>query len=151
MKYNAMFSSSSLQDFFKLNKVGAFGGVAPPSTYFNNASASYLPEIDEFLGRRGPSRLAFYSRPVVHRNMFELGALALIEAFKSGVFDGQEWEFLGVGLGDTSVQLSGSRKLRQLDRMNLREYSSVISTFDVGLCLMASPHPSLLPFDLGVS
>jgi hypothetical protein len=35
--------------------------------------------------------------------------------------------------------------------MSLEEYQKTISTFDVGLCLMASPHPSMLPFDLAGS
>ncbi len=41
--------------------------------------------------------------------------------------------------------------MKQMERMNLREYQNVISTFDIGFCLMASSHPSLLPFDLAGS
>ncbi|MFM6401440.1 MAG: hypothetical protein ACKPFF_32600, partial [Planktothrix sp.] len=56
--------------------------------------------------------------------------------------------FYGVGMGSIEISLNEKITLRQLPRMNLKEYSEVISTFDIGLCLMASPHPSLLPFDL---
>jgi hypothetical protein len=54
-------------------------------------------------------------------------------------------------LGDPVIRLAPNVELKQMPRMNLREYQDSISTFDVGLCLMASSHPSLLPFDLAGS
>lgn len=152
--YSALFSSESLRNYFTENKIGAFGRENVDSTYFNNACASALPPKEEFISSRRQGkkkRLAFYSRPPVHRNMFELGALALILAVQEGVFPKDEWEFVGIGLGEATIELSEGLHMKQMERMNLREYQNVISTFDIGFCLMASSHPSLLPFDLAGS
>jgi hypothetical protein len=152
--YCALFSSQALQDFFLKRRIGIFAEPGAEYIYFNNACSSVLLPKDEFIAARQagrPKRLTFYSRPPVYRNMFELGALALITACNQGVFAEGEWEFIGIGLGDARIELGEDRTMTQMQRMNLAEYQTVISTFDIGLCLMASPHPSLLPFDLSGS
>ncbi|MBR8227713.1 hypothetical protein KDX05_05190 [Burkholderia vietnamiensis] len=152
--YCAFFSSQALQDFFLKKQVGIFGREGTNYAYFNNACSSVLKPKDEFINsrKRGEKkRLAYYSRPPVDRNMFELGALALCTAFRAGVFPEDEWEFIGIGLGDALIKLDENHAMKQMRRMNLREYQEVISTFDIGFCLMASSHPSLLPFDLSGS
>jgi hypothetical protein len=152
--YSALFSTRALNDFFLKSKIGVFGLQGTDYLYFNNACSSALQPQEEFVASRRsdqPRRLAFYSRPAVHRNMFELGALALCSAYQQGVFASQKWEFIGIGLGQVTIRLAPGVELKQMERMHLREYQNVISTFDVGLCLMASSHPSLLPFDLSGS
>ena len=152
--FNAFFSSSALQQFLNTKCIGAFQSGMVRSTFFNNACARSLPSKSNFIRQiadRKVKRLAFYSRPVVDRNMFELGALALCIAFSQGVFAEGEWQFFGIGLGDAIIRLDSNKELQQLPRMNLAEYQQSISSFDVGLCLMASSHPSLLPFDLAGS
>ena len=152
MNYKALFSTKPLMDYFLLKGIGCFGKAPPEHTYFNNATAASLSDRDTFLNQQDrPYRIALYSRPVVHRNMFELAGMALCQAFEEGVFTNGRWEFFGIGLGDAAIRLSSTVTLRQLPRMNLKQYQALISTFDVGLSLMASPHPSLLPFDLGGS
>ena len=149
-----LFSSKALQDFFLTYRIGLFMERTTEYIYFNNACSSVLPPEETFVGRRGPNvrrRLAFYCRPPVPRNMFELGALALCEAYAQGVFEEGAWEFIGIGLGEAVIELAPGVMLNQMERMNLTEYCEVISTFDVGFCLMASSHPSLLPFDLSGS
>ncbi|CAD6524443.1 rhamnosyltransferase WsaF family glycosyltransferase [Paraburkholderia metrosideri] len=152
--YCALFSSQALQDFFLKKQVGIFAREGTNYTFFNNACSSVLKPKDDFFATRGADRkkrLAFYSRPPVDRNMFELGALSLCLAFQQGVFPVDEWEFIGIGLGEAVIKLDDDHEMKQMERMNLREYQEVISTFDVGFCLMASSHPSLLPFDLSGS
>ncbi|MGI4860056.1 MAG: hypothetical protein ACRYHA_24650, partial [Janthinobacterium lividum] len=152
--YSALFSSKPLRDHFITKKIGIFGEPDADSMYFNNACASVLQEKSDFIAYRNggkKKRLAFYSRPAVNRNMFELGALSLMLAARAGVFPKGEWEFIGIGLGDVVIDLGNGMKSSQMERLNLREYQNVISTFDIGFCLMASPHPSLLPFDLSGS
>ncbi|WP_180720278.1 rhamnosyltransferase WsaF family glycosyltransferase [Paraburkholderia largidicola] len=152
--YCALFSSKALQDFFLKKQVGIFAREGTNYTYFNNACSSVLKPKDEFIKVRQSGkkkRLAFYSRPPVDRNMFDLGALALCTAYRDDVFPKDEWEFIGIGLGEATVMLDEDCEMKQMERMNLREYQEVISTFDIGFCLMASSHPSLLPFDLSGS
>lgn len=151
--YCALFSSKALQDFFLKKQIGIFGREGTNYAYFNNACSSVLKPKSEFIASRQgkKKRLAFYSRPPVDRNMFDLGALALCMAVRQGVFPEDEWEFIGIGLGEATIKLDDHVEMKQMQRMNLREYQEVISTFDIGFCLMASSHPSLLPFDLSGS
>ncbi|MEI7295343.1 hypothetical protein WCQ02_24650 [Paraburkholderia tropica] len=151
--YCALFSSKALQDFFLKKQIGIFGRVGTNYAYFNNACASVLKPKEEFIAsRKGKKkRLAFYSRPPVDRNMFDLGALSLCMAVRAGIFPKDEWEFIGIGLGEAVIMLDDDVEMKQMQRMNLKEYQEVISTFDIGFCLMASSHPSLLPFDLSGS
>lgn len=152
LNFHALFSSLPLQESFLQREIGIFAGSGPNHMHFNNACASNLPARESFLAaRNGRRRLAFYSRPNVNRNMFELGALALCKACRLGILDAADWEFVGVGIGDIRIRLADGVELRQMRRMTLREYQEAISSFDLGLCLMASPHPSLLPFDLAGS
>ena len=152
--HGALFSTKALQDHFLRYRIGIFSREGMEnSTYFNNACNCLLkPEKDFIEGRAGKAKsLVFYSRPQVHRNMFELGALALQMAYSEGVFAGDEWKFFGVGLGQPAIELGPGVNMKQLERMNLRDYRETVSTFDVGLSLMASFHPSLVPFDLAGS
>jgi hypothetical protein len=152
--YTALFSTESLQNYFLENDIGGIASRALPYTYFNNACASNLLPWEEFLEahkKKRKKRIVFYSRPIVDRNMFELSALALAEAYKRGIFDPNEWECIGMGLGEGRVELLPNVATESLPRMNLKEYKTAVSTFDICLSLMASPHPSLIPMDLAGS
>ncbi len=149
--YAALFSTESLRNHFLTHRIGIFGLGDVDHVFMNNACSAVLKPREEFLAGRGegkPRKFFFYSRPQVHRNMFETGALALCTAYREGVFAGAGWEFIGAGLGKPVIELEPGVFLQQMKRMNLREYQEIIPTFDLALCLMASPHPSITPFDL---
>lgn len=153
MNHAALFSTEALRKYFVDRGIGNFGRSAPRSISFNNACSRMLPDESAMRARLegGRIRLVFYARPIVHRNMFELGALALIKAAREGIIDRQRFDVIGIGLGNGVIDLGDGWMSRQLPRMTLKEYQEVIGTFDIGLCLMASSHPSLLPFDLSGS
>lgn len=154
MDFNAIFSTKTLKDFFIKNNIGNINNRGVECEYFNNACSSSLSPYDKFIKDNKCKEkrfFAFYSRPSVNRNMFELGALSLIEAYQRGAFSLGDWEFFGIGIGKCKIELAKGVYLQQMERMNLKQYQDKISTFDIGLSLMASPHPSLLPFDLAGS
>jgi len=155
LSYNAIFSTKTLQDYFLRNNIGDIANRKLQYIYYNNScNSNLLPTYISFknsFNKRKKHRLLFYSRPIVQRNMFELGVLCLIEAIKRGIFDEDNWEFDGAGLGGYSFHISEKSYLSQLPRMNLKEYMDNISEYDICLTLMASPHPSLVPFDLAGS
>jgi hypothetical protein len=130
-------------------------GILPhQSYYFENASASKPMSKDEFIQiheNKPTKKLMIYGRPNVDRNMFELTILSLMLAYRAGVFS-EEWQFYSLGLGSTQIELSynptgGFTFVQQCPRMTLVEYEKFIQSADICLTLMASPHPSLLPFD----
>jgi hypothetical protein len=150
--YHALVSTRPLLEFLEArNSYFADLVQSEKAVYFNNACSARVPDRDVFLARSGRKsrKLAFYSRPVVNRNMFELGARALIEAWTRGYFEsGHNWELYGIGIGDVEIELDAKTKLTQLPRMSLAQYEEKIREFDICLSLMASPHPSITPFDL---
>jgi len=148
--YHTLTSSSSLLQYLKIQ------GILPKTTKsisFDNACSFSIYEDKEFLEKKSSSkkRFVFYSRPAVNRNMFEMAALALIDAYKNGAFEGEDWEFYGMGIGNTIIQLDDGITVKQLGRMPLKEYEAITKTFDLCLTLMSSPHPSLIPMDLAAS
>lgn len=151
-KYHTLASSSSLLEFLKINKIIPENENLK-SISFDNAYSSSIYEENQFKNKKssGVKRFVFYSRPAVNRNMFEMAALALIDAHKNGAFNNDEWEFYGMGIGNTTVQLAEGIEVRQLPRMPLNEYEEITKTFDLCLTLMSSPHPSLIPMDLAAS
>ena len=108
------------------------------------------PRRRDLAGRR-PRRLLFYARPEPHaaRNMFELGVLALGRALERGAFAGG-WELHGIGT--VRVAPPDRPRRRRVPRAapargpgRLRE---VLREHDVGLALMYTPHPSLVPIEM---
>jgi hypothetical protein len=81
--------------------------------------------------------------------MFELGMIALSRAIEAGVFD-DEWEFVGIGSvsGRSRVALTDGNELDVLPRQSQSRYGEILARHDVGLSLMLTPHPSLVPIEM---
>lgn len=156
--HRALFSSGLLRDYFRLQGIGVFDGRPGEnlSAAFENAIVRYdASEVDAALNRApdsaagGKRKLLFYARPEAHatRNMFEVAFLALARAIEAGVFD-DGWEFHGIGSGHGDIDLPRGHRLKMLGKFGLDEYREALLRYDVGLSLMYTPHPSLLPLDM---
>lgn len=153
MDYDALFSTKALMDLFIERDIGGFASRHLDGAYFNNPSSAFLPSEQDFIARKtnkAKRTIVFYSRPVVDRNMFELTALALNEAYQEGIFD-SDWECIGMGLGEGEIELAPNLHSIHLPRMTLPEYIATVSDFDICLVLMASSHPSMICADLASS
>jgi len=156
--HRALFSSGLLRDYFQRQGIGVFDGRGGDdmSDFFENAIVRYDPsEVETALdrGSSGASRkLLFYARPEAHatRNMFEVAFLALARAIDAGVFD-DAWEFHGIGSGHGNIDLPRGKTLRMLGKFDLAEYRRALLDYDLGLSLMYTPHPSLLPLDMAAA
>lgn len=150
--HHALFSSELLREYFSRHEIGVFSPCAGEarSASFQNAIAPVAPPTASALGARATRRLLFYARPEEHasRNMFELAVLALERALDDGAFAG--WELRGIGaVGATrSLTLTGGRVLELLPRSDEASYSEMLAQHDVGLALMYTPHPSLVPLEM---
>lgn len=150
----ALFSSELLRGFFRERGIGVYAAGATAgdeaSAAFENAiTAVPRPRADD-LASRPSRRLLFYARPEDHaaRNMFELGVLALSEAVASGGLSG--WELHGAGTVERggAVPLGGGAVLTMVPRSDQRSYAELLRAHDVGLALMYTPHPSLVPIEM---
>ncbi len=145
----ALFSTALLRDWFRLRGIGVFATGAP-SAAFENAITVVPPPSAQDLAARRSRRLLFYARPEPHasRNLYELGVLALHQALGRGAFAG--WALHGVGTLSTgqSLELGRGMRLDLLPRSAQASYADVLRDHDVGLALMYTPHPSLVPIEM---
>ena len=151
----ALFSSKFLQDYFRINKIGLYesGDVKESeSMYFENAICKFNVNKERARNSKG-KKLLFYARPEKHasRNMFELGYTALCESIEEGCFD-DEWSFHGIGSNYTSdIPLPFGKAIRMIGKFDLETYKKIMLDYDVGLAMMYTPHPSLLPLEMAAA
>lgn len=159
LPHYGIFSTKILMDYHRRNRIGLFRESTEEgeknSVAFENAILRF-DVSEEMLRERPVRRLVFYARPETHaaRNCFELGMLALSGAISEGAFQGN-WEFYGIGSLQSSpscilIDEAGPR-LNLLPKMSLNEYRDLLPHFDVGLSLMLSPHPSLVPLEMAAA
>ncbi|UPT96059.1 glycosyltransferase [Bradyrhizobium barranii subsp. apii] len=147
-----LFSTPLLRDYFKLTRIGVFSSAGAEMNHavFRNAIQKFTPSPDDM--RHRERRILFYARPEAHaaRNLFELGLMALAELARSPDFDADKWKFYGMGSigGADKVRLAPDVTMEMLPKTDLQTYSERLPSHDVGLSLMLTPHPSLVPLDM---
>jgi glycosyltransferase involved in cell wall biosynthesis len=151
----ALFSTELLRDYFRRRQIGVYAEGATrgdeASAAFENAITSIRQPTTAELSGRTRRKLLFYARPEPHasRNMFELGMLALDHAAQEGVFaDG--WGLYGIGTVDSQrrLALASGTFLELIPRREQGTYADLLREHDVGLALMYTPHPSLVPIEM---
>jgi glycosyltransferase involved in cell wall biosynthesis len=155
LSHDAVFSTELLRDYFRQNRLGVFAqGLEHGERHsiaFENAITAVNPVTVEDIAWRQPKKLLFYARPEEHnaRNLFEMGMLALVQAVRAGYFTG-DWEFHGIGTGGQAghLELADDIFLQLLPRQGLEGYRQMLRSHDVGMSLMHSPHPSLVPIEM---
>jgi glycosyltransferase involved in cell wall biosynthesis len=153
--HRAVFSTELLRDYFRRHEIGVYAeGVTrgdEASAAFENAITAVDPPGADELSRRQTRRLLFYARPEPHasRNMFELGMLALDRAVQEGVFS-HGWELHGIGTVESGrrMTLGAGAVLELVPRHEQDAYAELLREHDVGLALMYTPHPSLVPIEM---
>jgi SAM-dependent methyltransferase len=110
-----------------------------------------FPESIYFRQTRPPDtrkRFFFYARPDNARNLFIRGLEAVTDALAQGVMPPNEWQLHFVGSRVPSVELPGGIKPAIAQNLPWPEYAALIRSVDVGLSLVATPHPSYPPLDV---
>ena len=152
MEYNAIFSTDILKTFFHQQKIGRFGREQVNCTVFDTAALPCLMAHDDFVKPRvGKKQFAFYGRPKHPRNCYELGLYIIKQAIKKNILNPDEWDFISIGADNVDIPLVENVTMRVLPYMAIDEYRHRMSTVDLCLSLMQSPHPSMVPIDLALS
>ena len=103
---------------------------------------------------RDERRCAIYARPEGHaaRNLYELAEMALKELCGRGAFD-DRWTFTGIGCltPQPAVDLGGGHVLEFTPKMSEEAYTGFVRSLDLGVSLMYSPHPSVVPFEFATT
>jgi hypothetical protein len=81
--------------------------------------------------------------------MFDLGLLALGRAVELGALPA-DWELHGIGTLSSRgrIELGSGAALALLRRSEQGAYANLLRSYDVGLSLMYTPHPSLVPIEM---
>ena len=146
-----LFSTELLQDFFRRERIGIFAGPdgEADAAVFSNAIQTFHPTREQMT--RKQRRLLFYARHEEHaaRNLFELGMMAIAKLVRDPRVDLTGWSFHGIGsLGGNMLDLAEGLPLELVPKTTLDEYIRMMPRFDVGLSLMMTPHPSLVPIEM---
>lgn len=146
-----IFSTEILEQFFLSEDVGGMRS-RHARVIWQGCPANYcLPSFEKFSKRSAKKKFVFYARPNNPRNCYWFAFLLLTEAVKRKIFD-DSWEFYGIGYPRScDFRLPGQNVLHMLPKMSLEEYRESLSTYDVALSLMATPHPSMPPVDFALS
>jgi len=98
-----------------------------------------------------PRRFLFYARPGHPRNLYLRGLAALDAAIDEGILDPAGWRVGFVGTVTGQVSLARGVRPEMHAGLGWAEYGRLVGATDLGLSLMASPHPSYPPLDLAVA
>lgn len=147
----ALFSTELLQEFFRRERIGVFAhpGGEVNATVFSNAIQTFHPTRDQLTRTR--RRLLFYSRQEEHasRNLFELGMMSLAALVQDPRVDLSDWSFHGIGsMGGNTLELKPGLRFELVPKTSLQDYIRMMPSYDVGLSLMLTPHPSLVPIEM---
>ena len=146
-----LYSTELLQDYFRRERIGVFAkpdGEAN-ALVFSNAIQKFYPTREQIT--RPQRRFLFYARWEEHaaRNLFELALMAIAKLVKDPRVDLTGWSFHGIGsLGGNTLELAEGLPLELVPKTTLDEYIKLMPNFDVGLSLMMTPHPSLVPIEM---
>jgi hypothetical protein len=93
----------------------------------------------------------FYARPNNLRNLFWYGLDAIVECIEEGILVPEEWDFHFAGRDLFEMTLPGGVRPTLHQNIPWPQYIALTRTIDVGLSLMATPHPSYPPLDLAAA
>lgn len=139
-------NSHYLYDYFKTHATN----VVENGIYFEPAFPRELYQQGDFLPKK-TYRLFFYARPNNPRNMYAYGVKLLNRAMNEGILDADEWEICFAGQSTDTVSFDNGVHPKMLGVLPWTEYGKFLTTVDVALCLMYTPHPSYPPFDVASS
>ena len=149
-----LFSTELLRDFFRREGIGVFAeaGREADAIVFSNAIQTFHPTRDQLIRTR--HRLLFYSRQEEHasRNLFELGMMSLAALVRDPRVDLSGWSFHGIGsMGANKLELAPGLTFELMPKTSLQDYIRLLPSYDVGLSLMLTPHPSLVPIEMAAA
>ncbi len=123
-----------------------FDNIKNNGTWFEpNFDRAILPAKNLNQKKRN---LFFYARPNNPRNLYRTGVNLINKALLSRIIDPEKWNIILVGSNIEAFEFDDGTIPQIMTNLTWNEYLSLISTIDIGISLMATPHPSYPPLDL---
>ena len=136
-------NSRYLYDYFKENTPK----ITDNGVYFNPAFSSSMYHRENFDKRDEHYKLFFYARPNNPRNMYYYGLRLLDRAIERGIIDINHWTICFAGSELEHIGFSNGVHVENMGLMEWKEYAEFLSTVDLTMSLMYTPHPSYPPYD----
>lgn len=114
---------------------------------FEPSAAAFL-RPGRLLATGETCNLFFYARPNNPRNLFDMGLAAIDGAVEAGHLPADRWRIHMVGRDVPNFTFCDGSAPVVHDSLGWHEYRELLGSMDVGVSLMASPHPSYPPLDL---
>jgi hypothetical protein len=126
---------------------------------FQQRALWFEPSIVDCAGRGIPAakdsrkkNFFFYARSgIASRNLFCLGVEVIEKALGDGILDPNDWNFYFVGKDRAPINLNGNVEPALLQNIKWTEYRTLVSSMDLGLSLISTPHPSYPSLDLAAA
>ncbi len=99
----------------------------------------------------GKRKFIFYARPNNLRNLYFRGLEAISSAIECGTLDPDAWEFFFIGKDLQPATLPRDVHPELIENLGWHQYHELLQRMDLGLSLMASPHPSYPPLDMAAA
>ena len=140
-------NSKYLYDYFRTNAPQ----VVKNGVYFNPAFSETIYNRKTFKKSGKKYKLFFYARPNNPRNMYYYGLQLIDKAVERGILDTKSWDIYFAGSELKKVQFSNGASTISQGLMGWKEYAEFLSTTDLTISLMYTPHPSYPPYDTACS
>jgi hypothetical protein len=157
LPHHALYSSDLLRDHFRNRGQGVFAAGAAEgerrSAVYAHPIGRIPPPDRDRIAARDRSGLLFYARPDnpgAVKNMFELGALALSRLASEGALAG--WDLRAIGAREEwQLDLDAGATLEMLPWTDLDSYRALLGEHAVGLALLYTPHPGVVPLEMAAA
>jgi hypothetical protein len=125
-----------------------FSNLKQRALWFEPSVINSTREKPAALENRKRRNFFFGARPGVNTSLFCLGLEVIENALHSKVLNADEWTFYFVGKDILPVRLSADIEPTVIHNIKWPEYTKLISSMDLGLSLMCTPHPTYPVLDL---
>ena len=145
-KIRYVVNSELLWRHFKIN---GFNNIIENGTYFEpNFDRKILPSR---IICKEKQNLFFYARPNNPRNLYRSGIGLINKALLLKIINPEEWNIVLVGNSIEPFKFDDGTVPQIISGLTWAEYLNLISNTDIGISLMATPHPSYPPLDLAAA
>lgn len=151
-----IFNTKLLREHFHRNKLGVFSNSSiienkQSMVFEHGLTPAKLLTVQDY-SNRVKTRILVYTRPENHarRNLFEFAIMALKEFLHKNHISINDVEIVGVGTlwYEKDLSLVNGHVIQIMPKLELNDYATTLSTFDIGLSLMYAPHPGVMHFEM---
>ena len=123
-----------------------FENIIKNGTFFEpNFNRKITLDINKYKKKRN---LFFYARPNNPRNLYRTGISLINKALLLKIINPEEWNIVLAGSNIEPFKFDDGTVPQIASSLSWNEYLDLINSIDIGISLMATPHPSYPPLDL---